>query len=49
MNKEMRKKNQIFKYYALSPKKLIKIISERLIDEKPLNPVGNEGRKPKDL
>ena len=44
----MRRKNQIPKYYAPSPKGYDKK-DMRLIDEKPPNPVGYWGEKPKDL
>ena len=37
MNRKVKKKNQIFEYYILSSKKLMKKISEQLIDKKPPN------------
>ena len=36
----MRKKNQISKYYASSPKGLMKKIYEQSMNKKPPNPVG---------
>ena len=44
-NKKVKKKNQIPEYYALSPKKLIKIICKWLINEKPFNSVRNLRKK----
>ena len=35
----MEKKTEISEYHISSPKKLMKIIHERLIDKKPLNSV----------
>ena len=45
----MRKKNQISKYHALSPRKLIKTIHELSINEKLFNLVGNWRKVPKNL
>ena len=43
----MRRKNQIPEYHTPSPKGSIKMIREQSINEKPPNPVGYWGKKPK--
>ena len=47
-DKKVRRKNQIPKYYAPSPKEYNKK-DMKLIDKKPPNPMGNWGGKPDDL
>ena len=47
MNKKVKRKNQISKYYISSSERLIKIIYKRLIDEKPLNLVRYRKKKSK--
>ena len=44
----MRRKNRILEYHAPSPKRFDEE-DKRSINEKPSNPVGYEGGKPKDL
>ena len=49
INKKVKKKNQISKYHILSLRRLIKIIYQQSINEKPPNLIGYQGEKPKDF
>ena len=41
INKKVKKKNQIFEYYTSGPKRLIKMIYKKLINEKLFNLIEN--------
>ena len=49
ISKKVRRKNQIPEYHVPSPGRLMKIIHEQSINEKPPNQVKYLGRKPKNL